>query len=477
MFPVAFYGILLASVFGLFFHRVLETPESWLRTVVSLPLRAYSILCSPTPVYAATARSPGARTEMLRQALLRRLRRTALAGARPPSGPLAGAGATYVPRVHAVVDRHRDQTGVVDQLSLGVPFKDLVGCHPMVTAGDRLLGFLAPDAAAGAPGATSVAVVRLLHHRPRAKRYRGLPGEAILPRAMPVPRRVPARIGLGEHGQLRCLVEPARPMADWLLRCAQIEDPYLASRLRRSGQPVTTDRASGDPQGVLPAGLRIGTLKIWGYPARDIPVGLYVQPAQDPQAIATVVLWHRAETGLVVLNLAGITAPIRGQPVRWMQIPAPTGPRWLVTAPSTILLHPGAALVQDGVLLGTLQDPWSGQSLVLPFASDVRSWSVLLLPKGAAGAAKAPAESPVLELTVRIVRRRHQVLTLAVGNHADLPPGGLEGGYLFTGANGPHCPLGLFLGAVLVDGDRLLLRRPAQAILRPEVYLGPEGSR
>ncbi len=474
MFPVGFYGILLASVFGLFFHRVLSTPESWLRTVVSLPLRAYSILWSPAPVYAATPSTPAssaaAHTELLRRELLRRLSSTALAGARPPSGPL-GTGATYVPRVHAVVDRCRSQTGVVDRLRLGAAPHELVGCHPMVTAGDRLLGFLASERACEAP------VVHLLHHRPRPRgRSRGRSGQGILPQATPVPRRVPARIGLGDHGKLRCLVEPARPMADWLLRCAQIEDPYLASRLRRSGQPVTTDLALQDPQGPLPAGLRIGNLKIWGYPARNIPVGLYVQPAQDPQAIATVVLWHRAETGPVVPDLAGITAPIRGQPVRWMQVPAPTGPRWLVTAPSAILLPPGAALVQDGVLLGTLQDPWSGQSLVLPFASDVRSWSVLLLSKGAAGGTQTQAESPVLELTVRIVRRRDQVLTLAVGNHADLPPGGLEDGYLFTGANGPHCPFGLFLGVVLVDRDRLLLRRPAQAILRPEVYLGPKGS-
>jgi hypothetical protein len=90
---------------------------------------------------------------------------------------------------------------------------------------------------------------------------------------------------------------------------------------------------------------------------------------------------------------------------------------------------------------------------------------VLLLPKGAAA---------VVELTVRVERRHGRVLTLSVGDPAGLPTGGLEGGYLFTGANGPHCPLGLFLGAVLKDADRLLLRRPDEVILRPEVYLGPK---
>ena len=473
MFPVAFYGILLASVFGLFFQHYVQTPESWLRTVVSLPLRAYSILWSPSPVYASDTRSPGERTpgertqadrtEMLRSELLRRLGRTALAGAVPPGMGPPGKGPTYVPRVYAVVDRRRNRVGMVDQLCLWALAEDLVGCHPMVTAGDQLLGFLAPHDPS-APG-TAAAVVRLLHYRPRVKSFRGRPGESIRPQATPVPRRVPARIAIPDHRELRCLVEPARSMEDWPLRCVQIERPYLASRLRRSGQPVTTDHVAGDPQGVLPAGLSIGTLKIWGYPARDIPVGLYVQPAKDPEAIATVVLWHPAATAQGVGDLTMMSAAIRGEPVRWMQIPAPSGPRWLVTARSGIRLRPSAALVQDGVLLGTLQDPWSGQSLVLPFDQDPRSWSVLLLPKGAAA---------VVELTVRVQRRHGRVLTLSVGDPAGLPTGGLEGGYLFTGANGPHCPLGLFLGAVLEDAEGLLLRRPDEGILRPEVYLGPK---
>ena len=42
VFPVGFYGTLLVGVFALFFGSLLATPESWLRTFVSLPLRAYS---------------------------------------------------------------------------------------------------------------------------------------------------------------------------------------------------------------------------------------------------------------------------------------------------------------------------------------------------------------------------------------------------------------------------------------------------
>ncbi len=104
--------------------------------------------------------------------------------------------------------------------------------------------------------------------------------------------------------------------------------------------------------------------------------------------------------------------------------------------------------------------------MVLPFASDARPWSVLLLPK--------PAVGEVLELCVRVVQRRGQVLTLAVSK-GDIPPAGLPAGYLFTGANGPHCPLGLFLGAVLPEGKRLLLRPQVQEITRPVVYVGQGG--
>ena len=171
-----------------------------------------------------------------------------------------------------------------------------------------------------------------------------------------------------------------------------------------------------------------------------------------------------------------VQASVTGQPVRWMQLPAPTGPRWLVTAGSGVRLRPGAALAQDGVLLGTLQEPWSGQSLVLPFASDARPWSVLLLPKPASGGGEelAVGELTVLELCVRVVQRSGQVLTLAV-TKGDIPAAGLPAGYLFTGANGPHCPLGLFLGAVLPVGERLLLRPQVQQISRPVVYVGPGG--
>lgn len=452
LFPVGLYGLLLVSVFGLFFEPLLATPESWLRTVVSLPLRAYSIVWSPPPAYAATSATAASITT-LRRELRRRLEQTALAGGLSP-------GDGYRPRVHAVVGRQRGPAG---QLVLAAGPEDVQNSHPMVTAGDRLLGFLAWDREAGA------AVVRLLSHTPQASRYRGRPGETILVQAPPLPRRVPARIHLADQQVLRCLVEPARPIDDWPLRCAHVEDPYLASRLRSSGQAVTTDQAE-DPQGALPPGLRIGSLKIWGYPDRDIPIGLYVEPAQAPEAVCVVVLWHRHDGDRQRPRTESIiAADVAGQPVRWMQLPAPGGPRWLVTAGSGVRLCQGAALVQDGVLLGTLQNPWSGQSLVLPFDADDRTWSVVLLPEPGIG------ELGVRELCVQIVHRDGAELTLAV-TAREVPAAGLPAGYLFTGANGPDCPLGLFLGAVRPQDGRLLLSREPQTITRPLVYAG-EGSR
>lgn len=440
------YGLLVASVFGLFFQGQLETPLSWLRTVVSLPLRAYSIVWSPPPAFAATE-STAANATRLRRELVRRLEDTVLAGGRSP-------GAGYAPRVHGVVDRSHDT------LVLAASRQDVAGCHPLVTAGDRLLGFLAWEAEHGKDGA---AVVRLLHHTPGVRRFRGLGGEELKVQAVPLPRRIPARIHLGELQTLRCLVEPARVIDDWPLRCALVEDPYLASRLRSSGQAVVTDDAShGSSSGRLPPGLLIGTLKIWGYPEHDIPIGLYVEPAQDAAAVCAVVLWHGTRSGDNGM-VQGAPVP---QPVRWMQMPGPAGPRWLVTAASGVRLCPGAALAQDGVLLGTLQDPWSGQSLALPFRRSTRPWSVLLLPR------PGSAETRVLELCARVVQDDGEVVTLAVTR---VPPSGLPAGYLFTGANGPHCPLGLYLGAVRPEGDRLLLRPQDPAITSPVVYVGEEG--
>ena len=59
---------------------------------------------------------------------------------------------------------------------------------------------------------------------------------------------------------LHFVVEPASRIDQWPLRCGLFEQPYLASRLRRSGLPVLTAPLEVDPLGDVPAGLRVGDL-------------------------------------------------------------------------------------------------------------------------------------------------------------------------------------------------------------------------
>ena len=285
------------------------------------------------------------------------------------------------------------------------------------------------------------------------------------------PARVAAEVECREEdaqGTLHFLVEPARSAGKWPLRCSMLDDAYLASRLRHSGSPVVTSLQTEDP--LLPPGLRVGTLMIWGYPKLDIPVGLFVQPVCDGRAINTVALWRpgdATETAIATERQGELLG------VHFSRLPAPRPAlqQWMVTAPGRSTLPDGAALIDRGRFLGVLRQPWSGQSLVSRFGRAGRTWSLLLLVQGR-----------ITEIVARLIpvagdeRLRLQLIASETGSSdlGLLPP--MSSGELFTGVNGPHCPAGFYVGTLERGrGEELLLSLDDAEVVQPQVYIGPTG--
>lgn len=435
MFPVGLYGTLLAALFGVTFPAALAPFEAAARTVVCLPLRAYSISGTASPVLAGT-------TDPASPEVLTDLGRAVMKGGRGPEG--------YLPQVFRVRETGAGPAGMVDELVLDATVAELRGTASVVTVGDTLVGYLSLRGSDDAR-----ARVRLLsfHARRDSKDFDLQVGERAPPRR--VAAQAPCR-EIDAQGTLHFLVEPSRSIDPWPLRCTLLDDSYLASRLRTSGGLVTTSAQSDDPD--LPEGLTIGRLMIWGYPRRGIPVGLFVQPSVDPRGISAVTLWRpsgkRSETRLGPGQVGSFV------PVRLSRYPAPrpTRSRWLVTATADANLPDGAALVDRGRFLGCLHAPWTGQSLVTPFVGSTRTWALLV---------RTTADE-VVPVVGRIVGTESDG-QLRVELDA---PGSVEAGELFTGGNGPHCPAGFYIGTVTPGlGPEIRVRVPEQPVLHPEVFL------
>jgi hypothetical protein len=358
--------------------------------------------------------------------------------------------AGFQPQVLRVRESRKGPSGVVDELVLDARVAELRQAASIVTVGNCLVGYLSLRG-----DDQDRARVRLLsyHDRRDSKNFALRVGQPIPPPR--VAAQAPCR-EIDAQGTLHFLVEPSRSVDPWPLRCTLLDDPYLASRLRRSGGTVTTSLQSDDPG--VPAGLLIGNLMIWGYPSRGIPVGLFVKPSVDPQGISAVTIWRPAgDLAQPRLEPAHVG---RFLPVRFSRYPAPrpVGVRWLVTSMAGATLPDGAALIDSGRFLGRLHAPWAGQSLVTPFAASTRSWTLLV--KNAAGV--------VTQVVGRIVGKQ------ADGRlRIDLDsPAAIEAGDLFTGTNGRHCPAGFYIGKANPGlGPEMLVAVVEQPVLHPEVFL------
>ena len=418
-FPVGLYGMLLFALCWLTLPRVFAPLERVMLGGVCLVPRVWSSwFGSPALAAAETER---ATIEQLATELGERVRSGDELGAQP-------VREGYRPLHCAVLAHSRPGGGGLPcELQLDHSYAELADCSELVTKGDSLVGFLLRPGfgIAALERPEDPARVMLLNH----------------PRARPLF----AAVELVDGDALRTVVRAAAVVDPAPLRVDLWDDPYRGARLDQNGLPVRTLALRDEP---VPAGLRLGETRIWGYPAREggasLTLGVFVLPAIDARSLSHVVLWRAADE-------VDRAAPAPSSSGRLRQLPRVPGVvhdlpgavhgRHLVLVDGSLPDH--AAVVQDGIFLGTARGLVFGTGLVTSFASSRGRWSLLLLPDD--------ASSPPRELEARVVatdRNRARLRWRGAPGPGSAP---LPAGYLFTGSNGAHCPAGLWIGRAEPD--------------------------
>jgi hypothetical protein len=337
--------------------------------------------------------------------------------------------AGFEPVVCAVVatGERRGGGGEPCELRLDRSHAELRDCCTFVTKGDALLGHLvrAGRGIAAEDAEDAPALVQLLNH--------------------PAARPTAGVLALDDGAALRMVVRAAAVVDPAALRVDLSDDPYLAARMERGGRPVRTmDLPGADAD--APAGLLLGRTRIWGYErtasTEPLTIGVFVAPPVEVRALSYVVVWRRAEAEAPAA--AAVEAAADGGPVGHGFLPAlvwdlpgaATG-RHLVAAEAAV--PEGAAVVMDGLCLGTARGLAFGLGLVTSFPQSRHRWNLLLLP--------SEGERRPLELSGEVIEADGNVAWVRCRG-AGLAEGGerLPAGYLFTGSNGRNCPAGLLLG-------------------------------
>lgn len=424
-FPVGLYGMLLFALCWLTLPRVFAPLERWLLGATCVLPRVVAAW-SGSPVHASTRGADRSARE--RAAELRtRAREADVAGTR------SLLSVVYEP-VHCVVREVVPDTagrgggGGPGAVRLDHTYAELADCAELVTKGDALLGFLGRPGSglAAEHGPNDCATVVLLNHRSA--------------------RPVGAVLEQPDGGRLRLVVRGAAAIDPAPLRADLWDDPYRAARLEQSGHPVRTLLPFGDQQ--VPAGLLVGRTRIWGYEDRQgdetLTIGVFLVPPIEPRALSYVVLWRARPSG----DVAPAPSPVRRErrlPAVVRDLPGARSGRHLLQAEGFV--PDGAAVVQGGQFLGTARGLAFGSGLVTAFGASRHAWSLILLPDD-------PNERPreieaevewCLDNKAWLHRRPDQF----DGSHERLPPG-----YLFTGSNGPHCPVGLAIGSAEPHPER-----------------------
>jgi hypothetical protein len=442
-FPVGLYGILLFALTWLTLPRVFAPVERVLVGAVCLVPRVASLWFGQP----ASAAEPGAlaRIAELGRDLEARVAAHDVSGAR---ALLPVASEPVACSVLAV--GRRGGGGQPSELRLDHSYAELDGCREIVTKDDALLGFLLrPGVGAAADDMPhDPARVLLVNHRDAPNLYGALADSG--------------------GASLRVVVRAAATVDPAPLRVDLWDDPYRAARIERRGQPVRTLPLSFGAD-TVPGGLLLGRTRIWGYEGEAggeaLTIGMFVVPPFEARALSHVVLWRdrpaRADAGPVPALLQSR----RRVAAKVYDLPGAVHGRHLLVAGCAV--PDGAAVVQNGLFLGTARGLAFGTGLVTSFVASRQPWSLLLLPDA--------AEAEPRELHARVVRTDGNVAWLdwGAGSATAEPPGP---GYLFTGSNGPHCPAGLWIGRALPHAfERDLLQVTTPPLSGPhtaDVFVG-----
>ncbi len=404
-FPVGLYGALVVAAALALFPRGSAAAEGWLRWAVCLPLRALHVLGGT--VARAAADQDADLDEIVREGVAREV-----GAALMPAGS-AMTGLEPIPC--RVIDRLvPGPAGLPSLLVLDRPWADIAGCVDIVTHSASVVGFVGrPE---DAPE-SELATVRCLHYRPRAA----------------PPRRVLGAAAIADGADLRMVFEPASKIDAWPMRGTLLEDPYRAAQIPGGGHAVHTVAANATSASrLLPPGLRLGTLQVWGYAAGErtaVPVGFYLDPDYDPRAISSVVLWRPSSPRSGPdPSLATTTARTR---VSGALLP---GGRRVHLLTGSQRVPVGAAVVAGSHrLVGMVDSAGPGDATATIFGMDRTRWSFVLVPR-------VQGMAPI-ECSARAVARVGTLVELEF-DAVPVPFAGI----LLTGGNGRFAPAGLFVG-------------------------------
>lgn len=412
-FPVGLYGMLLLALAWLTLPRVFAPIERVLVGAACVVPRLYAAWFGE-PALAADARAR-VRIAELGDDLERRVARHDLAGAGvvlPVGDEPLSCGVLSVGR--------RGGGGEPSELLLDRSYRELLGCRELVTKGGALLGFLLQPGvgAAADDGPDDPARVVLCNHRDAPRLCCG--------------------IDQPDGGQLRFVVRAAASVDPAPLCVDLWDDPYRAARLERSGQAVFTLPVAFGPQRV-PGGLALGSTRVWGYAgeagAAPLTIGVYVVPPYEPRALSHVVVWRAFDAAV---DDAPPPSPLRAHrraAAVVYDLPGARRGRHLLVVSARV--PDGAAVVQNGLFLGTARGLAFGTGLLSSFVASRQHWTLLFLPDD-------PGEDPV-ELQGQVVRQDGDAALLRWRGDRERMLR-IGEGYLFTGSNGRFCPAGLWIG-------------------------------
>lgn len=425
-FPVGLYGMLLFALCWLTLPAVFAPLERWALGATCVLPRAVASWWSEPAVAAGDEQVE--RLRALATDLAARTQHAAVAGARSLL-PVQFEPVSCVVREVAGDVPRRGGGGRPAELRLDRTYAQLADCADVVTKGDALLGLLQRPGrgVAADDGPDDFARVVLLHHR--------------------AARPVGAVLEQADGGRLRLVVRGAASIDPAPLRADLWDDPYRAARLERGGEAVRTVASPADEG--IPAGLLVGWTRIWGYQdaagADSLTIGVFVVPPVDAAALSHVVVWRDGSRARVSDAAPTVAHRERQVSAVLRDVPGAVHGRHLLGLDGQV--PDGAAVVQNGRFLGTARGLPFGGGLVTSFAASRHRWSLILLPDD-------PGARP-RELEGRVETADGDAAWVRCSGDAfEGATGRLPGGFLFTGSNGPHCPVGLPIGAAAPHPDR-----------------------